>query len=291
MLSGSGLRAISNSTPPVCPGSGPGSESYGRPRRRRRTSKRTPAGPSCCLTAARQTRSAPKSPGGPARSNSQVIRSWRKDLCPLLWGQRLGRADDTEATRSTACRRRVRRPAIYDRGVGRGEDADDDPVIVRFEFTKAEFEAAMRAMLIRLIGHRLLIALGLGLVAVGVGFLAVDNDDHAFIIPGLIVLGYVGLAVVLAPKWGWTRAKGARGEQRYAFDADGMTFKTPVSESKLSWGYFPVMVESRRFYFFRSRGRICNPIPRRAFADGDEARFRALVGQHIETRLRPDLSR
>jgi len=163
----------------------------------------------------------------------------------------------------------------------------NDAVIVRFEFAKREFEAAMRTMLLRLTGHRLVIAVGGALIAVGAWFLVVDGDDHAFITPGLMLLGYVALALFFMPKWRWRSAKAVHGEQLYTFDPHGMVFKTPVSESRLSWGYFPKLVESRGFYFFRSRGRVCNPIPKHAFADADqEAQFRTVVGQHIDTKLR-----
>jgi hypothetical protein len=171
--------------------------------------------------------------------------------------------------------------------VNPGSEPDDGAVTVNFEFTKPEFEAAMRAMLLKLRVHRLVMAIGGALVAVGVVFLILDNDDHAFITPGLVLLAYVGLSIFLMPKRKWRSAKTVHGEQRYRFDANGMVFTTPVSETKLGWSYYPALVESERFYFFRSRGQICNPIPKRALDPAGEAQFRALVARHIDTKFRP----
>lgn len=161
-------------------------------------------------------------------------------------------------------------------------------MIVRFAFTKPEFEAAMRTMLRGLLVHRLLVAAGVALIALGVVFLILGGDDHALITPGILLLAYVGVVLFAMPKWRWRSARAVHGEQRYTFDESGMTFATPLSETKLAWGYFAGLVESGRFYFFKSRRRMCNPIPRRAFADTDEERFRSLAANRIKTRLRTD---
>lgn len=156
----------------------------------------------------------------------------------------------------------------------------DDAVAVEFQFTEAEFRAAMRAVTVRVPVMRLLLALGVLLTAIGVLIVVLDGDS-LFLFVGIAELLYAAYLVVVAPRRQWRKVEAARGLQRFRFSDAGIDIETVVSRAHVEWRLYRKVVETKDLFFFMVGRMGCNPIPKRAFGSGDERRFVALARRQV----------
>lgn len=169
-----------------------------------------------------------------------------------------------------------------------GQPTQAEGVSIAFTLTAPEFRAAVRAIFGRSRVVRVIFAAALACVAAGLVLVAVGGDGSTLLSVGLPLLAYVAaIFLVILPWRQWRSTPVFRSEQRYVFRPDGIDFSTPLTEARVQWAIYREVVETERFYYFRTGRLACNPIPKRAFqAADDEARFRAFAAAQIRTRFR-----
>ena len=96
--------------------------------------------------------------------------------------------------------------------------------------------------------------------------------------------------VMFSPPRTWHRSvllPSFHGEQHIVLDPGWIMRESSMGEVKEKWAQYRTVVETRTLYYFRANNRGVNcPIPKRAFAPGDEAIFRSLAAARLDTKFR-----
>ncbi len=158
----------------------------------------------------------------------------------------------------------------------------DAAVEVTFELGRREFAALLRSAMFRRRAN--LLSLFLGLVYLGLGI--VWASGLMLILAGALVGSFL-LTLAIVPALRWRRLPSFHGEQHIVLDPGWIMRESSMGEVKEKWAQYRTVVETRTLYYFRANNRGVNcPIPKRAFAPGDEATFRSLAAAHLDTKFR-----
>ena len=157
----------------------------------------------------------------------------------------------------------------------------DGQLSLEFEHTRGEFTAALRAVMRR--SRAVKVVTGIGSVLTAVGLLATlsGGDDGGWTVIGGSVLAWVAFMYLYCPLAQWRKEALFRGPRRLTFDEYGLGCITPLSETRVRWGFFTGMIETDRCYVLLRRAQ-CTPVPKAAFRSPvDVDRFRTLVAERI----------
>lgn len=69
-----------------------------------------------------------------------------------------------------------------------------------------------------------------------------------------------------------------------SFADDGVVIQTPDAETHADWAFYRSIDETEHAYVLRVDKAAFLPVPKRAFAPGDEQRWRRLVEHHVPVR-------
>jgi hypothetical protein len=174
----------------------------------------------------------------------------------------------------------------YDVAVTETEPGSE--VCATFGLTPAEFDAGMRRMFWVFWQCSGLVIVGVVAGAAAVIF-AVAGDPGtslpAFVLATLW-LGFAAWIYFVSPGRQYRKRPRLRAEQTHCFTDDGCTARFIDAETRLQWSLYGEIIETRNLYLLRMEKRGVNIIPKRAFADGDESRFRQLAQRHSKVDFR-----
>jgi YcxB-like protein len=153
-------------------------------------------------------------------------------------------------------------------------------VTVRFTFSEAENRRAMLYITLRSRAAAGMLALGLGLLAVGL-----SGARTAVIVIGAAELVYWLVLVAVMPLLGARRMTARASEQTLSFSDDGVSAANADGEGSFEWRHWTRWMQTGDLYVLKGARRAFTFIPRRAFASpAAESEFRELLGRHIGSR-------
>lgn len=157
----------------------------------------------------------------------------------------------------------------------------DGRLSVQFEHTRAEFTAALRAVIRRRRVFKIVGAVGAAFMAIGLLATLSGGDDGGFTAIGIGVLTWLAFMYLYCPVAQWRADSIFRCPRSLTFDDDGVGCSTELSEELLRWPFYTAMIETERCYVLMRNNR-CTPVPKRAFTTpADADRFRALVARSV----------
>ena len=153
-------------------------------------------------------------------------------------------------------------------------------ITVHFTFSESENRRAMLYVALRSRAAAAMLALGIGLLLVGLA-----SGKTALIVIGAAELAYwVGLVVVM-PRVGARRLTASASQQTMSFSADGVTAANADGEGNFDWRHWTRWMQTGDLYVLKGARRAFTFVPRRAFASSAaETEFRELLGRHIGSR-------
>jgi len=150
-------------------------------------------------------------------------------------------------------------------------------ITVRFTFSKPENQRAMRFIALHARSTMAMLALGFGMLAVGLGI-----GKTAVTVIGAAELVYWLVLVVLMPLYGARQMTTSASEQTMSFSDDGVTAANASGEGRFDWRHWTRWTQTGDLYVLRGARRAFTFVPRRAFASpGAESEFRELLTRHI----------
>jgi len=150
-------------------------------------------------------------------------------------------------------------------------------ITVRFTFSTAEARHAMRYMVLRSRAPSLMLAVGAGMLAVGLAtgravWLGVAAAE---------LLAWAGL-IALIPRMG-LRSTG--GEQTLSFSEEGVTASNAGGSQRFPWDHWRVWRRTGDLYLLRGAGNVFTFIPSRALGSADaEREFREMLQRRVGRR-------
>jgi hypothetical protein len=159
-------------------------------------------------------------------------------------------------------------------------------VTVRFTFSEPENRRAMLYIALRSRAAVGMLALGIGLLAVGLS----SSRTAVIAIGGAELAYWLGLVAVM-PRVGARRLTATASEQTMSFSDDGVNAANADGEGSFEWRHWTRWMQTGDLYVLKGARRAFTFIPRRAFASpAAESEFRELLGRHIGSR-RPQSGR
>lgn len=171
---------------------------------------------------------------------------------------------------------------------------------MKFALTAAEYGAAVRRLSWSFARFKFFAAWVVVMVVYGLAVLLGSDVVYVGRIPTVnAVVGFTVLAIGLVlglsmvstlylnPGRDYRREAALRSEQRLCFSDREITQSALHGESRLQWAFFQRAIETPDLYLLRFRRRFGTIVPKRSFATpDDEARFRALVREHLPVKFR-----
>jgi hypothetical protein len=150
-------------------------------------------------------------------------------------------------------------------------------ITVRFTFSAAEARHAMRYMVLRSRGPSLMLALGVGMLAVGVA----TGKTVWLGIAGAELLAWLAL-IALIPRMG-LRTTG--GEHTLSFSEEGVTASNAGGSQRFPWDHWRGWRRTGDLYLLRGAGSVFTFIPSRSLGSAEtETEFRELLARHVGRR-------
>ncbi len=163
-----------------------------------------------------------------------------------------------------------------------GPSAGGGPAVARFALTAAEYAEGMRAIMRR--QPTMWLGPGLGAATLAVGLVL---DEPVAMAWGLVLLAIAGASFYVAPVLRFKQGARLATDQEHTFSRTGITVRAGKERGHLPWGFYCRVTETRNVYVLLRNSRQGNFVPKRAFVSADdEARFRALVADHLRTSWR-----
>ena len=147
-------------------------------------------------------------------------------------------------------------------------------ITVNFTFSAGEARQAMRYMVLRSRGPSLMLAIGIGMLAIGVA----TGKTVWFGIAGAELLAWVVL-IALIPRMG-TRSTG--GEHTLSFSEEGVTAANAGGSQRFAWNHWRLWRRTGDLYLLRGAGNVFTFIPTRALGSPEaETEFRELLARRV----------
>ena len=147
-------------------------------------------------------------------------------------------------------------------------------ITVRFIFSDAEARHAMRYMALRGRGPSLMLALGVGMLAVGVG----TGKSVWLGIAGAELFAWVAL-IGLLPR---LSLRSTGGEQTLSFSEEGVTASNAGGSQRFPWSHWRRWRRTGDLYLLRGAGNVFTFIPSRALGSPEtETEFRELLSRRL----------
>ncbi len=147
-------------------------------------------------------------------------------------------------------------------------------ITVHFTFSAAETRRAMRYMVLRSRGPSLMLALGVGMLAIGVA----TGKSLWLGIAGAELLAWVVL-IALIPRLG-VRSTG--GEHTLSFSEEGVTAANAGGSQRFPWNHWRLWRRTGDLYLLRGTGSVFTFIPSRALGSPQtESEFRELLSRRV----------
>ncbi|HEV2013241.1 MAG TPA: YcxB family protein [Candidatus Dormibacteraeota bacterium] len=161
-------------------------------------------------------------------------------------------------------------------------------VCVTFCFSRAEFDAGMHRMFWVFWQCSGLVVVGVLACAAAVGFTLAGDPSTSLPTFALAALwlGFAAWIYFVSPGRQFRQRPRLKGEQTHCFADGGCTARFVDAETRLQWSVYGEIIETRNLYLLRMDRRGVNIIPKRAFADEDESRFRQLSERHTKVEFR-----
>ena len=153
---------------------------------------------------------------------------------------------------------------------------------VTYRLTESEFVDAQRLLMSAAFRRRQLIVLAASaMVLIGLALLRpFMAAPIAIALPAIALISWWWL---LPRAWRrlYRRVPDAQREILLDYSPDGLTVETPVSRGAVQWSAYSHFLETDALLLLVQPSQVAVPIPKRAFAPDDLARFRALVQERL----------
>ena len=147
-------------------------------------------------------------------------------------------------------------------------------ITVHFTFSPAEARHAMRYMALRSRGPTLMLAVGVGMLAIGVA----SGKAIWLGIAGAELLAWVAL-IALIPRMG---LRGTGGEHTLSFSEEGVTASNAGGSQQFPWSHWRRWRRTGDLYLLRGAGTVFTFIPSRALGSPEtETEFRELLARRV----------
>jgi hypothetical protein len=103
-------------------------------------------------------------------------------------------------------------------------------------------------------------------------------------IPGALLMGLVGYALILLPSMLYRSQPKLKSEYRLHFDDTGIGFKTNDIDARLKWQMYHSWICDEEFYILYHGTRDLSVIPRRSLTDEGSNQFAAILERNIGPR-------
>jgi YcxB-like protein len=169
-------------------------------------------------------------------------------------------------------------------------DTPTASVSVRFALKEAEVAAAYQTVALKRPWLWLIFLIGMFYALLAVqDLVSGDRSGNAawHLGGGVVLVGMIAITVFVYPRWQFRRSARARGEQSHRFSDDGFEVSLSDSRSEAKWTFYQKVIATRDLYLLMHNNRLCNVIPRRAFASAaDEALFVDILKRHVRLQRR-----
>lgn len=129
----------------------------------------------------------------------------------------------------------------------------------------------------------------LALTSVMFGIAAVSNSSvcAAHNLPELVGLGVFYLAIFAGPRWSARRLyrsliKAGDSQVFYRFDAQGVTIRASGQTTSFAYRLLSRFRETAATFLLKRDGGLTTIVPKRAFADAEVSRLRALLSAEVK---------
>ena len=147
-------------------------------------------------------------------------------------------------------------------------------ITVHFTFSAAEARRAMRYMVLRSRGPSLLLAIGVGMLAIG----AATGKTVWFGVAAAELLAWVAL-IALVPR---VSLGSTGGEHTLTFSEEGVTASNAGGSQRFPWDHWRRWRRTGDLYLLRGAGSVFTFVPSRALGSPEaEGEFRELLSRRV----------